>query len=358
MMNIYKSRKAINITKAKILAVDDEQNLCDMVANWLNREGLSCDTAYCVDDAIALMRQKNYDLVVSDIMMPGKSGIDFLNIVSESFPATAMIMATGVDKRETAVLTLEKGAFGYIIKPFERNEFIINIFNALERRRIVLEHQKYEKQLEQKVRERTADIYQREEEIALKLISASGYRDEETGSHIRRIGLFGAIIAKKIGWDQERIDYMRVAGPMHDVGKIGIPDKILLKPGKLTVEEFEKIKEHTLIGKKILEGTKIPLIQMATDIAECHHEKWDGSGYPHGIKGQAIPESAQIVAVADVYDALSNDRVYRVALPEEKVLSIMEEGKNNHFNPFIHDAFIEELPAFRKILDEHGDKIQ
>nr|MBF0223525.1 response regulator [Desulfobulbaceae bacterium] len=345
-MDIYKSRKAINISKANILIVDDEKDLCDMVASWLKSEGISCDTAYCVDDAVSLMRRSNYALVVSDIMMPGKSGIDFLNIVSKEFPTTAMIMATAVDKRETAVLTLEKGAFGYIIKPFERNEFIINIFNALERRRIVLEHQKYERHLEQEVRERTADIYQREEEIALKLISASGYRDEETGAHIKRIGLFGAILAEKIGWDQERVDYMRVAGPMHDVGKIGIPDEILHKPGKLTAEEFEIIKGHTLIGKKILEGTKIPLIQMATDIAEYHHEKWDGSGYPHGLKDDAIPQSAQIVAIADVYDALSNDRDYRAALPEEKVLSIMKEVKSNHFNPFIYDLFLAALPVF------------
>jgi putative two-component system response regulator len=355
-MNIYKSRKTINISKAKILAVDDEQDLCDMVASWLNREGISCDTAYCVDDAVSLMRRNNYDLVVSDIMMPGKSGIDLLRIVSESFPATAMIMATAVDKRETAVLTLEKGAFGYVIKPFERNEFVINIINVLERRRIVLEHDRYEKQLEQLVRERTKDIHQREEEIALKLISASGYRDEETGDHIKRIGLFGAILAERIGWDQERVDYMRIAGPMHDVGKIGVPDEILHKPGKLTPDEFEKIKEHTLIGKKILEGTEIPLIQMAKNIAEYHHEKWNGSGYPHGLKENAIPESAQIVAVADVYDALSNDRVYRAALPEEKVLSIMEEGKGGHFNPDIVKPFLEVLPAFRDILNEHGDK--
>ncbi len=357
-MNLYKTRKPINISEARILAVDDEMALCDMVAAWLRREGISCDTAYCVDDAISLMRQTHYDLVISDITMPGKSGIELLSIVRESFPTTAMIMATAVDNRETALLTLEKGAFGYTIKPFERNEFIINIFNALERRRIILEHEGYERHLEQEVRDRTEDIRNREEQIALHLISASGYRDEETGQHIKRIGLYGEVLARKIGWSQEKIDYMRVAGPMHDVGKIGIPDEILRKPGKLSPEEFAIIKQHPQIGAQILANSSIPLLQMAHDIALYHHEKWDGSGYPRGLKNDAIPVSAQIVALVDVYDALSNDRVYRAALPEEKVLSIMREGKGSHFNPQMFEYFLEVLPTLHAILSAHGDKIE
>ena len=357
-MNLYKTRKPIKIAEARILAVDDEKALCAMVATWLRREGMYCDMAYCVDDAISLMHQMHYDLVISDITMPGKTGIDLLNIVRENFPKTAVIMATAVDNRETALLTLEKGAFGYTIKPFERNEFIINIFNALERRRIILEHEDYERHLEQEVRDRTEDIRNREEQIALHLISASGYRDEETGQHIKRIGLYGAILAKQIGWSQEMIDYIRVAGPMHDVGKIGIPDEILRKPGRLTPEEFEVIKQHPQIGAQILADSHIPLLQMAHDIALYHHEKWDGSGYPFGLKNDAIPVSAQIIALVDVYDALSNDRVYRSALPEEKVVTIMEDGKNRHFNPRIFEAFLEVLPALRKILAELGDKMQ
>ena len=265
-------------------------------------------------------------------------------------------MATAVDNRETALLSLEKGAFGYTIKPFERNEFIINIFNALERRRIILEHEDYERHLEQEVRDRTEDIRNREEQIALHLISASGYRDEETGQHIKRIGLYGAILAKKIGWSQEMIDYIRVAGPMHDVGKIGIPDEILRKPGKLSPEEFAIIQQHPQIGAQILEDSSIPLLQMAHEIALYHHEKWDGSGYPHGLKNDAIPVSAQIVALVDVYDALSNDRVYRAALPEEKVISIMQEGSGRHFNPQMFESFLQVLSALREILSAHGDK--
>ena len=356
-MNIYTTRKPISISQANILAVDDEKVLCDLVARWLTREGISCDTALSVDEALLLMQQKHYDLVISDIMMPGKSGIDLLDIVSERFPTTAMIMATAVDSRETAVSTLEKGAFGYIIKPLERNEFIINVFNALERRRIILQHEDYERHLEQLVRDRTEDIRSREEQIALRLISASGYRDEETGQHIRRIGLYGAIMANKMNWSQEQIDYMRVAGPMHDIGKIGIPDEILQKPNKLSLEEFEIIKQHPLIGSRILADSNIPLLKMAHDIALYHHEKWDGSGYPEGLRQDEIPQPAQIVALVDVYDALCNDRVYRPALPEEQVLSIMQEGKGCHFNPQLFDLFIENRQTFREILKAHKDEI-
>ena len=253
-MNIYQKRQPLHFAESRILAVDDEPELCGMIAIWLTREGMQCDTACNVDDALAMLQEVQYDLIVSDIMMPGQSGIDFLEIVGRRFPATAMIMATAVGRRATALETLEKGAFGYVIKPFDREELLINVINALERRRIILEHTNYEQRLEQEVRDRTAEIRHREEEIALRLISASGYRDEETGEHIKRIGLFGAALAEEIGWPREQIDYIRIAGPMHDVGKIGIPDYILRKPGKLTAEEFAIIKKHPLIGAGILEN--------------------------------------------------------------------------------------------------------
>ena len=162
-------------------------------------------------------------------------------------------------------------------------------------------------------------------------------------------------MANELGWDQENIDYMRVAGPMHDVGKIGIPDEILRKPGKLSSEEFAIIQQHPLIGARILGDSSIPLLKMAHDIALYHHEKWNGSGYPFGLKGDAIPQSAQIIALVDVYDALRNDRVYRKALPEDQVLPIMAEGKGRHFNPQLFDVFIKMLPAFREIRKKHAD---
>ncbi len=224
--------------------------------------------------------------------------------------------------------------------------------NALERRRTALVMREYERGLEQKVRERTALIRQREEQIILRLISASEYRDDETGAHIQRIGLYSSVMARELGWAPQAVDDIRVAAPMHDVGKIGIPDQILQKPGELTPEEYEIMKTHTLIGGRILDNPDIPLLQMAKEIALSHHEKWNGSGYPCGLSGEALPESGRIVAIVDVYDALVYDRIYRPALPEKEALSIIAEGKGNHFDPRILDCFFSLLSEIRRIRSE------
>ncbi len=344
-----------SLTGTRVLAVDDSHSICILISRWLQKEGYVCDVANNVDEALDKLQNNEYHLVISDIMMPGRTGIDLLEILKKSYQNIAVIMATAVDNRETAIKTLQLGAYGYVMKPFDKNEFLISVVNALERRRLTLASREYEKRLEQEVRERTDDIRRREEEIALRLISASGYRDEETGEHIKRLGLYSAKMAEALGWNLEKLDYLRVAAPMHDVGKIGIPDEVLRKPGKLTPEEFEIIKKHTTIGEQILTGTDIPLLNMAAEIALSHHEKWDGSGYPNKIAGEQIPEEARIVAIADVYDALSNNRVYRAAMPEEKVLAIMKEGRGSHFDPTLFDLFLDILPEFRLILKKHGD---
>lgn len=339
----------------RILVVDDEILICKMVSRWLVGDGYGSDIAGSANEALQLLKDKRYDLLISDINMPQVTGIELLQRVKELYPEMAVIMATAVDQRDTAIQALLLGAYAYIIKPFHKNEFLINVVNALERRRLTLESKRHQEILEQEVRERTADIRNREEEIALHLISAAGHRDEETGEHIKRLGLYSVAMAEALGWDQERIDYIRVAAPMHDVGKIGIPDKILLKPGKLTTDEFEIIKGHPKIGGDILGGTSIPLLQMATEIALYHHEKWDGSGYPHGLSGGDIPETARIVAVADVYDALSHDRVYRKAYSEPEVLSIIEGKKGSHFDPAIFKCFTVTLPEMKQILQVYQD---
>ena len=216
--------------------------------------------------------------------------------------------------------------------------------------------QEYEQSLESEVREKTREIKEREEEIVLRLISASGFRDDETGAHIRRIGLYVSVIAKDIGWNQESVSDIRLAAAMHDVGKIGIPDSILLKPGKLTPEEFEMMKKHTTIGGQLLGSSNICLLHMAKEIALSHHEKWDGSGYPDGLAGEAIPESGRIVALADVYDALVMDRVYRPAIPEPEALAMMTSNRGTHFDPRIFDRFVALLPEIRHIKQEVQDE--
>lgn len=339
-----------------ILIVDDEPDIGRILSAWLMKAGYDCATATTGEQALELLQSRKFQLVVSDIMMPGMSGIDLLTCVKESFQDVAVVLVTAVDDRKTAIMTLELGAYGYVIKPFDRNEILINVANALERRRLTLLSRKYEESLESEVRAKTREIREREEEIVLRLISASGFRDDETGAHIKRIGLYAAVVATDLGWKQESVADIRLAAAMHDVGKIGISDSILLKPGKLTPEEFEVMKTHATIGARLLGSSNIPLLRLAKEIALSHHEKWDGSGYPNGLAGEAIAQSGRIVAIADVYDALVMKRVYRPAIPEPEALAMMTSNRGTHFDPGIFDRFMALLPEIRRIRQEVQDE--
>ncbi|MEZ5535704.1 MAG: HD domain-containing protein [Thiolinea sp.] len=203
--------------------------------------------------------------------------------------------------------------------------------------------------LEAELNVRTQQIRQREEDIALKLISLTSYRDEETGSHVRRIGLYAAKVAEAFGWSISEVNDIRVAAPMHDIGKVAIPDNVLLKAGALNDEEFSTMKKHTLIGYKMLAGSGIPVLEMAATIARSHHERWDGSGYPDGLKGSQIPLAARITAVVDIYDALVHKRVYKAAMAEQEALSLMRSMSGQHLDPEVFSVFMELLPLMRAI---------
>ncbi|MEW6351841.1 MAG: HD domain-containing phosphohydrolase [Thermodesulfobacteriota bacterium] len=339
-----------------ILVVDDEPYIGMLISRWLTADGYECTTATSGDQALEELEKNSYELVISDIMMPGMSGIELLSEVKSRWPDVAMVMATAVDDRQTGVRTLQIGAYGYIIKPLAHNDVLINVANALERRRLTLLSQDYERELERKIELRTTQLREAQEEIIHRLISASGFRDEETGAHVRRIGLYSGVVARVLGWGERRANDIKLAAPMHDVGKIGIPDRILRKAGRLTREEYEIMKKHTLIGARILEGSNVPLLELARDIALTHHEKWDGSGYPQGLAGEGIPEEGRIVGVVDVYDALVHKRVYKEAFPEDKAIAIMCEAKGSHFDPHMLDAFLRVLPEMRRIREDVRDE--
>jgi len=211
----------------------------------------------------------------------------------------------------------------------------------------------YGEGLEKIVRKQTRLIRQTQEETIIRLLTALESRDEETGGHVRRIGLFSAHLAGAAGWSQKQVEDIRLAAPMHDIGKIGVPDAILQKNGSLTTEEFEVIKSHTVIGGQILGDSEFPMLQMAHEIALFHHERWKGGGYPENLNGEGIPAAARIVALVDVYDALSQDRVYRKASPEEEVLEKMQKARGSHFDPDFYDLFIQSIPDFRRIAAEN-----
>ena len=341
---------------ATALVVDDEPPVRDLMTRWLTAEGLVCAQADQAQAAWDYLQTHEVQLITLDIRLPGRSGTELLQQISEKYPDTSVIMMTGVEEASTAIAAFSHGAAAYLLKPVQREELVFHVRRALERRQLILENREYTRSLEERVRKQTAAIRRAQEEIIHRLLSASLWRDEETGTHIRRVGLLSESLARAAGWSPAEAEDIRLAAPMHDVGKIGIPDAILLKPGSLSREDSRVIQRHPEIGAKILAGSDAPMLKMAEQIALNHHEHWDGEGYPAGLAGYAIPECARIVAIVDVYDALTHDRVYRPAMSEEKVLTILQEGLGTHFDPLLLAVFFLHLPEIRRIAEENPDE--
>jgi putative two-component system response regulator len=297
--------------------------------------------------------------------MPGESGLDLIEGLVAEDADIATIMVTGEDDTDLANHALEIGAYGYVIKPFEANEILISVSNALRRRSLEIENRLHREKLEAMVRERTSELWTAVQELeqarsdlqasqtetVSRLSIAAEYRDDETARHIQRMSRYCALLAQKAGMDEQQAELFRVASIMHDVGKIGIPDNILLKPGKLTPEEYEIMKRHAEIGHRILSGSKWPLLEMAAEIAITHHEKCDGTGYPNGLTKDEIPLEGRIAAVADVFDAISTDRVYRKAFTLGQSVEILKEGRGSHFDPELLDLFLDALDEVLVIKD-------
>ena len=300
--------------------------------------------------ALQMLDQVPVDLLLSDIRMPGMTGLELMQAIAHRVPDIAVVMVSGVDSMEMAMECLRQGAYGYVVKPFNTSGILIAVANALRRRMLELEHLDREGTLARKVREQTEEIRNSREEISHRLLSASEHRDNETGAHVRRIGLYAAEMVEILGWDLESIDCIRAAAPMHDLGKIGVPDRILQKDGPLTEEEWIIMKTHTTMGANILRDSMVPFIQMGGRIAACHHEKYDGTGYPNGLAGTQIPLEARIVGLVDVYDALSCKRVYKSAWTEEDALAYLREQKGKHFDPDILETFLQHYSRFRQIF--------
>ena len=338
---------------SRLLIVDDEAPVRQVLRRWLEAEGYSCQVAASAEDAWALMQEAPFDLVIADVLMPGESGVELLARVRKRFgPELAMMLASGVSDPETAYGAVELGASHYLVKPFDRNEVLIAVASALGQRNQSLASRKRQDRLQDRLQN---EVHRRAEEMALRLVWVAECRDTDTGPHIRRIGLFARELALNLRWPREEAEQLRLAAAMHDIGKIGIPDEILLKKGALDAEQMRVMHSHTEQGAMILRGSTSPLLQLAEEIALYHHERWDGEGYPEGLAGEAIPEAARIVGVVDVYDALVNDRPYRPAYPEDEALAIMTRGRGRAFDPRILDTFLQILPEIRRIQALFGD---
>jgi putative two-component system response regulator len=235
---------------------------------------------------------------------------------------------------------LSGGATDFLLKPFDFTEVLLRIGNLLQTRRLHMELRGHNQLLERPVRDRTAQLEQARSEILMRLALAAEYRDDETHQHTLRVGESSAVLGAALGLPEEQVQHLRQAAPLHDIGKIGISDVVLLKPAKLTPEEFDHIKTHTLIGGRILADSSVAVLQMGREIALTHHERWDGSGYPHGLNGEHIPISGRIVTVTDVFDALTHDRPYKHAWPVERDLAEITTQRGRQFDPDVVDAFL------------------
>lgn len=354
-----------------ILLVDDDPSTLKLLARVLEATGYPVKTASSAEEARRLLSAETFSLIISDVEMPGDSGIELLDEVASNFRDTATLMVTGMDDTDLAKRALHMGAYGYVIKPFEANEILINVTNALRRRELEIENRNHRERLEQMVKERTAELWNAitdlehaqkdlrlsREETINRLAIAAEFRDDETVRHTERMSRYCELIAHLAGQDDQHCELLRTASVMHDVGKIGIPDGILLKPGALTPEEAEIMRTHCEIGHKILSGSNWELLNLAAIIALTHHEHLDGTGYPHGLAGNDIPIEGRIAAIADVFDALISHRVYRKAFSIGEAVEMMKAGRGAHFDPELLDLFLGAMDRVLKIRETAVDEV-
>ncbi|GJQ57536.1 MAG: response regulator [Candidatus Scalindua sp. AMX11] len=363
--------------KKQILFVDDEP----CVLNGFRRSLQDLHNIWemyfvgSVDAALNQIENVSIDVIVSDINMPGKDGFEFLKILRESEKTKniPVIILTGCKESDFKRRALELGAMDLLNKPVERDDLFARLNSMLRLK-------SYHDNLEQKVKERTAELTYSRMDIIWRLGNLAEFRDEDTGNHILRVGSYCKVIAEQLGMGQDFIETLFLTSPLHDIGKVGIPDNILLKPGKLTSEEFEIMKHHCVIGAEIFyQDSKImqlfqswqrnnlqmqiekmmdknPLQEMAATIALTHHEKWNGTGYPKGLSKRDIPLESRIVSISDVFDALSSTRPYKPAFSESKIMDIINGEVGRHFDPEVYDAFMESMEEVREIKAQFSDE--
>ena len=371
---------AATLPQASIMVVDDEPTNIKVVQRLLQLAGYT-NFVTTTDSTLALdmIRKERPDLVLLDLMMPRMSGLDILGAIrsDDNLSFLPVIILTAATDRETKLQSLELGATDFLGKPLDPSELVARVRNVLSVKAYEDRLLNHSQDLEMAVRQRTADLERSRLDLIHCLARAAEYRDDDTGNHVLRVGKLARLVAEELGMAEAEAHLLEQAAQLHDVGKIGIPDAVLLKPGKLTEEEFSNMQEHcnygqyilnpagcredaplwkhTRMGAKILEVGSSPILELAVRIALSHHEWWDGTGYPSGLAGEAIPLEGRITAVADVFDALSSKRCYKDAYPLEKSLEIMREERGTHFDPVVLDAFLAREVEVAEILQSYAD---
>lgn len=363
------------LTPKRILVADDEQVNLKVVAHFLRDFGHEPILADSGAKALELM-DTSIDLALLDVMMPGMDGFDVVRTIraNPALQDIPVIMITALTGRQDRLAAVEAGANDFIAKPIDKTELQVRMRSLLRMKQSQDEVKRYQADLEEMVNVRTKalrfavdnlkemqqSILASQLDTIFRLSAAAEYKDEHTASHIKRMSEYSALLATQYGLPPHIVELIRQASPMHDVGKMGIPDNILLKPGKLAHDEWEIMKTHSIIGQHILEGSDSELLQIAEVIAVSHHEKWDGTGYPHGLAGEDIPVMGRICAVADVFDALTSLRPYKAPFDNATALAIMREAqeRGTHFEPAIYTLFMENFDKIIAIQNKFKDQVQ
>jgi putative two-component system response regulator len=341
-----------SLTTSRILIVDDSPSNVLLLEGILQEEEYNnCQSITDSRKTVAAFLDYQPDLILLDLQMPYLDGFEVMRQLRAHIPEGAFVpilVLTANITAEAKLRALTEGAADFVTKPFDASEIILRIRNLLHARFLHMELQDQNQFLEQRVRQRTLELEDTQVEILERLALAAEYRDDDTGQHTKRVGQTAAQIARALDLSATHVELIRRAAPLHDVGKIAIPDSILLKPGKLTPQEFNQMKTHTTLGAKMLSGGRFPLLQQAEEIALTHHERWDGTGYA-GLRGEAIPIGGRIVSVADVFDALTHERPYKKPWLLDEALQEVRDQRGKQFDPRVVDAF---LKAFQQSVIE------
>jgi len=359
-MHNFRNADKSDLKSSHVLVVDDDHSSARLIELALNSVGYdNITTTLDSKRVLDIYKDRQCDLLILDLNMPEMDGFDIMLQLKKyhEHNIPPILVLTGQDEQDIRIRALQNGARDYLTKPFLTEELIARASNLLEMHCQQKNIQHYSEQLERQVKERTVELHSTRLEIVQRLGQAAEYRDNETGMHIIRMSKISEMLGNAIDLNARTCDLLLNASPMHDIGKIGIPDNILLKPGKLDPNEWETMKTHTTIGATILSGSNSDLLEMARSIALSHHEKWDGSGYPSNLAGDDIPLVGRIVALADVFDALTSERPYKKAWPIEAALEYIREQKGKHFDPDLVDAFSSIVPQILTISEQYADSL-
>jgi len=343
--------------QAVILVVDDDRGTRHLLEGFLKPLGFDIKCASNGEDALKFVRETPPDIILLDAIMPVKNGFQTVSELKAD-PKTVsipVVMITALEKTEDRIRALEAGSNDILTKPVAKAELLIRVKSLLESKAYQDLLKNQHRLLEEEVSRRTQQLKTASLEAIFRLTKAAEYKDQDTGAHIQRMSRYGYMLATKLKMDQIWLETFLYATSMHDVGKIGIPDKILLKPGKLNEYEWDLMQQHTIIGSRILENSHSPIIKMGERIALSHHERWDGTGYPNHLKKEEIPIEGRISAIADVYDALTSKRPYKEPFSMDKSLKIMEEERGKAFDPKLLDMFLEKMEDIISISDQYAD---